>query len=85
MDCNPARPTDNGDVRLEDEKNIEHLRRKALVLAQENERLSKKTLELLRENLSLKGMSPEQLQNALVLLDDELNRTKEEVTALAVH
>jgi len=65
-------------VRLEDEKNIEQLRRKALVLAQENERLSKKTLELLRENLSLKGMSAEQLQNALGLLDDELNRTKEE-------
>jgi transposase len=65
-------------VRLEDEKNIEQLRRKALVLAQENERLSKKTLELLRENLALKGMSAEQLQNALGLLDDELNRTKDE-------
>lgn len=65
-------------MRLEDEKNIEQLRRKALVLAQENQRLSKKTLELLRENLALKGMSADQLQDALGLLDDELNRTKED-------
>lgn len=65
-------------MRLEDEKNIEQLRRKALVLAHENERLSKKTLELLKENLALKGMSPEQLQAALNLLDIELNKAKGE-------
>ncbi len=63
-------------MRLEDERDIEQLRRKALVLAQENDRLSKKTLELLRENLALKGMSAEQLQEALHLLDEELNKAK---------
>ena len=63
-------------MRLEDEKDIEHLREKARVLSQENERLSKKMLELLKENLSLKGMSPEQLQQALHLLDEQLNAAK---------
>lgn len=63
-------------MRLEDESDIEQLRRKALVLAHENDRLSKKTLELLRENLALKGMSAKQLQEALLLLDEELNKAK---------
>lgn len=70
----PPRRLDNGDVRLEDEKDIEHLRAKAVVLARENDRLSAKVVALLKENLSLKGMSPEQLQQALSLLDEELKR-----------
>src|SRR3954447_15140044 len=72
------RCVDNGLVRIEGEKNIEQLRAKALVLLQENERLSKKMTELLRENLSLKGMSPQQLQQALELIDEELSKTKAE-------
>jgi transposase len=63
-------------VRLEDEANVERLREKALVLARENERLSTKVVQLLKENLALKGMSPEQLQQTLALLDDELKRVK---------
>jgi len=63
-------------VRLEDERDIEQLRAKAVVLARENERLSTKLVQLLRENLSLKGMSPEQLQQALALIDAELNKVK---------
>ena len=38
--------------------------------------MSKKLVELLRENLELKGMSPAQLQEALGLIDEELNRAK---------
>ncbi len=34
-------------------------------------------IELLRENLSLKGMSQQQLQATLALLDEELNKVKE--------
>jgi transposase len=63
-------------VRIEGEHDIEQLRAKALVLLQENERLSKKMMELLKENLSLKGLSPQQLQQALAIIDDELNKTK---------
>lgn len=63
-------------MRLEDERNIEQLRAKALLLARENERLSSKVVELLRENLQLKGMSPQQLQDVLELLDAELNKVK---------
>lgn len=63
-------------VRIEDERDIEQLRAKALVLARENDRMSQKLLDLLRENLALKGMSPEQLQATLKLVDDELNKTK---------
>ena len=37
--------------------------------------------DLLRETLSLKGMSPEQLQQALQLIDDELNKTKSDDVA----
>ncbi|MBK7857805.1 MAG: hypothetical protein IPJ65_04090 [Archangiaceae bacterium] len=65
-------------MRIEGEQDIEQLRAKALVLRQENERLSKKMAELLKENLSLKGMSPQQLQQALALIDEELNKTKAE-------
>jgi len=61
-------------VDIEHESNVELLRQKALCLLQENQRLSKKVVDLLRENLSLKGMSPDQLQNVLALLDDELNK-----------
>lgn len=67
-------------MRLEDESNIEHLRSKAVVLARENERLSKKLVDLLRENLALKGMSPEQLQAALFEIDAHLNRLKSDET-----
>jgi transposase len=70
-------------VRIEDERDIEQLRTKALVLARENERMSKKMLDLLRENLSLKGMSQEQLQATLKLIDDELNKTKSDAPAAA--
>lgn len=65
-------------MRLEDEKNIEQLRAKAVVLASENERMSKKLVELLKENLALKGMTAVQLEHALGQLDQELNRTKSE-------
>lgn len=65
-------------MRIEGERDIEQLRAKALVLLQENARLSKKMVELLKENLALKGMSPQQLQQALELIDEELNRTKAE-------
>ena len=61
---------------IEHEQDIEQLRAKALVLLRENERLSKKLVVLLRENLSLKGMSPAQLQQVLALIDDELNKAK---------
>lgn len=63
-------------MRIQDEPNLEQLRAKALVLLQENERLSKKVVELLRENLSLKGMTAEQLQQALLAIDEELNKVK---------
>lgn len=63
-------------MRLEAEKDIEHLRAKALLLQRENERLSKKMISLLKENLQLKGMSPEQLHQALTLLDEQLQATK---------
>ena len=52
-----------------------------MLLRTENERLSNKVMEPLRENLSLKGMSQEQLQATLSLLDDELNKVKEDATA----
>ena len=70
-------------MRLEGEKDIEQLRGKAMLLRTENERLSNKVVELLRENLSLKGMSQEQLQATLSLLDDELNKVKEDATTRA--
>jgi transposase len=70
---------DHSDVRIQDEPNLEQLRAKALVLLQENERLSKKVVDLLRENLSLKGMTPEQLQQALLAIDVELNKVKSDV------
>lgn len=54
-----------------------------MLLRTENERLSNKVVELLRENLSLKGMSQEQLQATLSLLDDELNKVKEDATTRA--
>lgn len=67
-------------MRLEGERDIEQLRAKALLLRTENERLSNKLVELLRENLSLKGMSQEQLQATLALIDDELKKVKEDAT-----
>jgi transposase len=69
---------DNGGVRIEGEQNIEQLRGKALLLLKENERLSSKVVELLRENLSLKGMSAQQLQQALKDIDEELKKAKAE-------
>jgi transposase len=65
-------------VVITEEKDIEHLRTKALVLLQENDRLSKKVVQLVRENLQLKGMSPAQLQQALALIDNELNKARAE-------
>jgi transposase len=65
-------------VNLSHETNIEVLRQKAQVLLQENERLAKKIVGLTRENMALKGLSPEQLQTVLALLDDELNKTTRE-------
>jgi transposase len=58
------------------ETDVELLRQKAQCLLQENERLSKKVVEQAREILQLKGMSPDQLQKVLALLDEELNRVK---------
>lgn len=63
-------------MRIEGEQNIEQLRRKALLLEKENQRLSGKLVELLRENLSLKGMSAQQLQQALTAIDEQLNLAK---------
>ena len=68
-------------MRLEGEQDIEQLRSKALLLRTENERLSNKLVELLRENLSLRGMSQEQLQATLALIDDELKKVKEDAAA----
>lgn len=67
-------------MRLEDESNIEQLRACALILSNENERLSKRVVELLRENLTLKGMTSAQLQQALELLEGELQRVKSNET-----
>lgn len=63
------------------ETDVELLRQKAQCLLQENERLSKKVVEQAREILQLKGMSPDQLQNVLALLDEELNKVKADPTA----
>lgn len=68
-------------MRIDEEQSLEQLRAKARILLQENERLSKKMVELLRENLQLKGMSPEQLQQALTLIDEQLQQTKFETPA----
>jgi transposase len=65
-------------VRIATEKNLEQLRSAALLLERENERLSSKVVELLKENLSLKGMSSEQLQQALAGIEAELQKAKAE-------
>jgi quinol monooxygenase YgiN len=66
-------------VRIEAERDIEQLRTKALLLRKENERLSSKVVELLRENLLLKGMSAQQLQQAVARF-----RTMEAMAELTV-
>jgi transposase len=48
-------------VRVSEEPNVELLRKKADILESENERLSRRVGQLLREVLSLKGMSPAQV------------------------
>jgi hypothetical protein len=66
--------------RCQTKSKLIQLKRKALVLESENERLSKKVGELLRENLQLKGMAPQQLQGALVELDKYLARIRSDDT-----
>jgi transposase len=65
-------------VRIEGERDIEQLRGKALLLLKENERLSSEVVKLLKENLTLKGMSAQQLQQALQEIDEQLKKTKAE-------
>ena len=48
-------------MRVADESNVDLLRKKAIVLERENERLSAKVESLYREVLQLKGMAPEQV------------------------
>ena len=75
-----AADLENVAVQIAAETNFEMLKRKALALESENERLSKKVSELLRENLQLKGMAPEQLQGELVELDKYLTRVRNDDT-----
>lgn len=53
--------SEDEDVRIAEEPNVELLRKKAAVLESENERLSRRIGQLLQENLLLKGMTTEQV------------------------
>jgi transposase len=63
-------------VRVSEESNVELLRQKADVLESENERLSKRVGELLLENLTLKGMTPEQVALNLPSLLEQVTQPK---------
>jgi transposase len=52
-------------VGIADESNLELLRKKAVVLESENERLSKRMSELLHENMNLRGMTPQAIEKNL--------------------
>lgn len=49
-------------MRVSEEPNVEHLRMKARVLEDENERLIRRLAKLMRELLELRGMAPEQIE-----------------------
>ena len=59
-------------LRLDRETNPEILRQAALLLERENQRLIEKNLELQRRLLALEGRSPEELQQRLKLLEEQL-------------
>jgi transposase len=59
-------------VRLENEKDPEILRKAALLLERENERLVQKIVELTRELMTLKGESAEQLKLRIAELERQL-------------
>jgi transposase len=61
-------------VKLEHETRPDILKKTALVLAKENERLVAEVVRLRRENLELRGAAPEVLQQELALLDEQLRR-----------
>lgn len=62
-----------GDLdRIERERDVEQLRRMALVLAQENQRLVTRVLELQRRLLAAEGKEAEQLELELAKLEREL-------------
>jgi transposase len=67
-----GRPKALLNVQLEVEKDLETVRRAALLLQEENKKLAKKNLELMREILALKGGGPEQLQLKLGELEEQL-------------
>jgi len=51
-------------VAIADEPNLELLRKKAVILESENERLSKRMSELLHENMIFRGMTPQAIAGA---------------------
>jgi transposase len=59
-------------VRIDQENDIEVLRRKAVVLERENERLASKITALLSENMKLSGEDPSQFELRLQALEREL-------------
>lgn len=59
-------------MRLEDEKDIELLRKAALLLERENQRLVQKIVELMREIVALKGGGAEQLALRIAELERQL-------------
>jgi len=59
-------------VTLDNEKDAEVLRQAAKLLLEENQRLVAKTVALQRENLRLKGLSPDQLQQKIQQLEQQL-------------
>jgi transposase len=66
-------------LRIGEEKDIEVLRKAALILDHENERLLEKNLTLQREILRLKNASPEQLQQHIQALEETLQRARKEI------
>jgi transposase len=66
-------------LRIGTEKDIEVLRQAALILDRENEKLLEKNLALQRENLRLRNESPEQLQQRIQALEEQLQRARQEI------
>lgn len=62
----------HGDVRLDVEKDLETVRKAALLLEAENKKLVAKNVELTRELLKLKGLGEEQLQLRIAELERQL-------------
>jgi transposase len=59
-------------VDIKPEKDIEQLRKAALVLAAENERLVSKVMELTKQLLSAQGKDAEHLQLKIAELEQQL-------------